>query len=194
MTRKLASISGLGIAALLVLLPGVSMATPQGGALDFSAYVTEDGQIRLPEAFRTRFVHLGSYFVPQAPDAPGAGLHDVYTQKATVEAYRQTGEFPDGAVLVKEVRQADSARMTTGNAHWGGDVGVWFVMVRDRKGRFPDSPKFGGGWGWGLFKPDAPEKDVAASWKGEGFSNCHGCHLPAKDTQWVFVQGYPTLR
>ncbi|MGD2075931.1 MAG: cytochrome P460 family protein [Gammaproteobacteria bacterium] len=167
---------------------------PNDQTTAFSNYVSDDGEIRLPKDFRTRFVHLGSFFVPEEPGAAGPGLHDVYTQRATVKAYRETGQFPDGAVLVKEVRHTDSEPLATGTAHWGTDVGVWFVMVRDRKDRFPDHPNFGGGWAWGLFKPDAPDTNVATSWKGEGFSNCYGCHLPAKKTDWVYVQGYPTLK
>lgn len=84
--------------------------------------------------------------------------------------------------------------MTTGDAHWGADVAIQFVMVRDRRGRFPDHPNFGGGWGWGLFEEGAPLTNVAASWTGEGFSNCFGCHSPARATDWVYVQGYPTLK
>ena len=192
----------LAIAATLTVsaasAPALFASQPSGSmnqsTLVFSDYVSDRGVVQLPEDFRTRFVHLGSFFVPNEPGAPGPGLHDVYTQEAAVVAYRETGEFPDGTVLVKEVRGIDSKPLTTGTAHWATDVGVWFVMVRDRKDRFPEHPNFGGGWGWGLFNPDAPDTNVASSWKGEGFSNCYGCHLPAQNTDWVYIQGYPTLR
>ena len=65
----------------------------------FSPYVDEKGNISLPDNFRTTMAHLGSWFVPEG-DA--SGFHDVYTEKATIEAYRKTGKFPDGATLVKE--------------------------------------------------------------------------------------------
>ena len=50
-------------------------------------------------------------------------------------------------------------RMTTGQANWATDATkVWFVMIKDRKGRYPNSPLWGDGWGWALFKNDAPNK------------------------------------
>lgn len=185
----------MAIAAAVVGLSALAGSVQEDGSrLNFYENVTRDGAIRVPDDYRTRFVHLGSYFVPDEPGAPGAGLHDVYTQRATVDAYRETGTFPDGAVLVKEVRHADAAAMTTGNAHWGADVAVRFVMVRDRVGRFADHPNFGDGWGWALFQANDLQTNVAESWKGAGFSNCFGCHTPARETDWVYVQGYPSLR
>ncbi len=63
----------------------------------FSPYVDNDGNISSPEDFRGNMVHLGSWFVPEG-DA--SGFHDVYTEKTTVDAFRKTGKFPDGATLV----------------------------------------------------------------------------------------------
>ena len=56
---------------------------------------------------------LGSWFVP---DGDASGFHDLYTEKETVEVYRETGGFPDGAMLVKELRAAKAADYTTGQA------------------------------------------------------------------------------
>ena len=63
----------------------------------FSPYVDDEGNIDFPEGFRTSMVHLGSWFVP---DGEASGFHDVYTEKETVEAFRATGKFPDGATVV----------------------------------------------------------------------------------------------
>ena len=65
----------------------------------------------MADGFRTSMVHLGSWFVPEG-DA--SGFHDVYTEKETVEAFRKTGKFPDGATLVKELRASNSGTYTTG--------------------------------------------------------------------------------
>ena len=69
---------------------------------DFSPYVDAKGGISRPTDFRTGFVHLGSYAVLDEKSA-ARGLHDVYTEKASAEHYRKTGQFPDGATLVKEI-------------------------------------------------------------------------------------------
>jgi hypothetical protein len=36
---------------------------------------------------------------------------------------------------------------------------------------------------------DAPDKQVATDYK----KDCLGCHIPARGTDWVYVQGYPVL-
>jgi cytochrome c len=80
--------------------------------------------------------------------------------------------------------------MTTGDARWATKTIVWFVMIKDTKNRFPNNPLWANGWGWALFKADAPDKQVATSFK----KDCLGCHIPAQSTDWVYVQGYPVLK
>ncbi|PSW07540.1 cytochrome C [Photobacterium lipolyticum] len=152
---------------------------------NFSPYFDGQGNISLPPEFRTSMVHLGSWFVPKG-DA--SGFHDVYTEKATVEAYRK---FPDGATLVKELRTAKTGNYTTGRdiSYATDGLKQWFVMVKDTKGRFTDNPLWGDVWGWALYKPDAPTKNVATDYKVD----CLGCHIPAKSTDLVYEEAYPTL-
>ena len=178
------------IAAVLVTGLFQAVRAEQG----FSPYVDDRGQISRPTGFRDNWVHLGTWFVEDDQTASGPGVHDVYADPASVAAFRDNGQWPDGATLMKEIRAIRSETLTTGNAHWAGDVGVWFVMVRDRKNRFPDNKAWGEGWGWALFKADNPDKNVTTNWKGEGFNNCFGCHIPARDTEWVFIEGYPAVR
>jgi len=158
-------------------------------ATEFSPYVEGQGAIKRPEGYRTKWVHLGSWIVPDEK-APGHGFHDVYTQPESLKAFRKNGSFPDGAVLVKEIRSIKTADLTTGKASWAGEPAVWFVMVKDSRNRFAGNPLWGDGWGWALFKADNPEKNVATDYR----KDCLGCHMPAKDTDWVYVEGYPTLR
>ena len=173
---------------MLCALLGAALAGPLWAA-DFSAYVDDTGQISRPEDVRTRFVHLGSWAVNDA-DSAARGFHDVYTEPETVEHYRKTGQFPDGATLVKEIRQLEQSDMTTGKGvMYGSAPAVWFVMVKDATGRFADNPLWGDGWGWALFKADDPAKNVATSYEAD----CMSCHVPAADTDRVFIQGYPTL-
>ncbi len=155
----------------------------------FSPYVDDEGNISFPEGFRTSMVHLGSWFVPEG-DA--SGFHDVYTEKATVEAFRKTGKFPDGATLVKELRASNAGSYTTGEGVSYATDGLkqWFVMIKDANGRFADNPLWGDGWGWALYKPDDPLKNVATDYS----KDCISCHVPAKATDWVYIEAYPTLK
>ena len=155
---------------------------------DFSAYVNDKGDISLPADFRKTMSHLGSWFVPQG-DA--SGFHDVYTESKTIEVFRKTSEFADGATIVKELRAHASGSFTTGNnvSYANQDLKQWFVMIKDTKGRFEENPLWGDGWGWALFKPGDTSVNLAKDYK----TDCLGCHIPAKNTDWVYTQAYPSL-
>ncbi|MCU7934530.1 MAG: cytochrome P460 family protein [Candidatus Thiodiazotropha sp. (ex Dulcina madagascariensis)] len=173
---------------LSVLGLAVAMVLSVHAADSFSPNVDSEGNVSLPDDFRRNMVHLGSWFVPEGG---ASGFHDVYTEAETVDTYRRTGQFPDGATLVKELRAANSADYTTGKdvSHATAAVKQWFVMVKDTKDRFGNNPVWGDGWGWALFKTDQPKRNVATDYK----SDCLGCHTPVKAKDWVYVEGYPTL-
>jgi Cytochrome P460 len=148
--------------------------------------VDKSGNIRKPADVRDTYQSLGAYTVL---DPKGNQMHMTYASPGTAEAYRRTGKFPDGTVLVKEVFGTDHAQMTTGDAHWASETKVWFVLIKDEKGRYKDNPLWGDGWGWALFKSDAPDKQVATDYT----KDCLGCHIPARSKDWIYVQGYPVL-
>jgi hypothetical protein len=162
---------------------------PFAVAGEFSPYVDAKGNISFPEGFRTSMVHLGSWFVPEGG---ASGFHDVYTEKESVEAYRQTGKFPDGATLVKELRASASGTYTTGQVVSYATSGLkqWFVMIKDSENRFTGNPLWGEGWGWALYKPDNPGQNVATNFQ----TDCLACHLPAKGRDWIYTEAYPTLK
>lgn len=46
-----------------------------------------------------------------------------------------------------------------------------------------------------LFMAANPSVNVIRDWKrDEGLSNCYGCHVPVKQTDWACIDGYPTLK
>ena len=181
-------IAALGVASLLfVLASGVVMAMKDGDK-SFSPYVDKQGRISLPKDFRLKMVHLGSFFVPEGE---ASGFHDVYAEAEAVLHYRKNGTLPDGATIVKELRPSQSGDYTTGKnvSHATSDIKQWFVMVKDINSRFKDSPTWGDSWGWALFKADNPSVNVSQDYK----KDCLGCHMPAQKTDWIYVEGYPTL-
>lgn len=155
----------------------------------FNRWVSSDSEIQLPEDFRKDFAHLGSWYVP---DGPASGFHDVYTEAATIEAYRRTGAFPDGATLVKELRPAAHGDYTTGSGvgHATDDIKQWFVMIKDTQGRFSNDARWGDGWGWALFTADSAGKNAASDYS----TDCIGCHIPAKENDYIYVDAYPSLK
>lgn len=152
-------------------------------------FVRPDGTFAFPgAAAREGLVHLGSWFVPEGA---ARGFHHVYTQPEAIAAYRKTGVFPDGTALLKELRRDQRATYSTGaDVASATEITQWFLMVKDTRDRHPQDPRWKEGWGWALFKADAPGVNVAASF----LADCQGCHTPARNTDWVYVDGYPELR
>jgi hypothetical protein len=163
---------------------------PSQATSAFSPYVTNEGSISLPTDYRDKFIHLGTWAVAPKPDQPVHEMHNVYGRAEDVQAYRRDGKFPDGAVLVKEINNVKSDKMTTGQSAWSTDTKVWFVMVKDAKGRFQGNDLWGDGWGWALFEAKDPKKNVATDFK----TDCKTCHVPAKNDDWLYVRGYPVLK
>ena len=178
----------LAVFLVVVILVGYQQVKSQNNSSNFNGLdlVDKDGNIRRPADVRDTYQALGTFSVV---DLNGdTELHYTYASPGTAEYYRKNGKFAEGTVLVKEVFATDHGQMTTGEAHWASGTKVWFVMIKDEKGQ--GNALWGYGWRWALFKSDAPDKQVATSFK----KDCRGCHVPAKATEWVYVQGYPVLK
>ena len=172
---------------VLVLADSRPLSSQRANSFDGFQLVDKDGNIHKPADYRDRYELLGTYMVL---DPKGNQMHVTYASPGTAAYYRKTGKFPDGAVLVKEISATDHAKLTTGDAHWASGIQVWFVQIKDEKHRYPNNPLWGDGWGWFLFKADAPDKQVATDYK----KDCLGCHIPAKSTDWTYIEGYPVLK
>lgn len=168
-----------------------SFAANSAGSNSFSQFVDGEGNIKVPTDYRSDWDYLGTWSIASKKEGEGAAeFHGVYTQPGTIEEFRKTGKFPDGAVLVKELLQTKTASLTTGKVSWGTEIKGWFVMIKDTEGRFSGHRLWGDGWGWALFNADDPTTTVTKDYKTE----CIPCHLPAKQDDWVYIYGYPPLR
>jgi len=185
------------IIAVVALLACANAIADDALRATYETIVDESGNISLPGDFRRDWAFIGTWSIAKedvetssaASGHGAAGLHNVYTQRATIDHFRETGRFPDGAVIIKELLKADTASMTTGTASRGKDVEGWFVMVKDTQGRFRSNPLWGDGWGWSLFGADQPDSTVTTNYKTE----CIGCHIPARKDDWIYLGGYPVL-
>jgi Cytochrome P460 len=91
---------------------------------------------------------------------------------------------------VKEVYDTATGSMTTGTVSHVRTLKGWFVMVKDGHDTHAGNPLWGNGWGWSWFDADRPAKTTLTDFK----KDCLGCHVPAKDTDWIYTQGYPVLK
>lgn len=164
----------------------------------FSPHVDGKGNISLPRDFRATWAHLGTWIVTSTKavgpgmdqTGPGVGIHTVYTQPASLSAFRKNGNWPDGSMLVMEIRALQWDDLPTGHVIVEGGPIKWLVMVKDARGRFPGNTNWGEGWGWALFKPTAMKNNITTNYRND----CLSCHETAKATDLVFIKGYPALR
>src|SRR5215475_11972167 len=102
--------------------------------------------LRVPSVnYRTDWVQLGTFSVLSDNPQDGAKeLHVVYTDRKNVEAYLKDGQFPDGAVFVKDLWKAKTEPLTTGTVSYAsGRLIGHFVMVKDAAGKLGSGPRFG---------------------------------------------------
>jgi hypothetical protein len=184
MRKTVFSLCALVMCMCAPRLTSASAAEPAHGIAD------AQDNLHVPENYRTHYEYLGTWSVA-ASGAPGAKeMHIVFASPGAVSAYKRSGSFPDGTVLVKEVVEAATAPMTTGTVSRYDGLKGWFVMQKDSKNAHPGSALWGDGWGWSWFDADKPVKTTSTDYK----KDCLTCHIPAKNTDWIYSQGYPILR
>jgi hypothetical protein len=154
-----------------------------------AAVVDNAGNLRVPSDYRTAYEALGTWAVAKDEGAGSKQLHVVYASPGTIAAFRKDGHFPDGTVLVKEVFNTTTKSMTTGTVSSAGTRAGWFVMVKDKAGRFPGNKLWGDGWGWSWFDAKNDLKTTSTNYK----TDCQGCHVPAQKSDWIYTGGYPVL-
>jgi hypothetical protein len=104
----------------------------------------------------------------------------VFVNPAAYRAFLASGRWPDGTVLVLEVRRAQQRGSINRNGHFQGDAQGIEVHLKDTA-RFKDQ--------WAFFRFDNPRtgKLIARS------ENCYACHAAHAAVDTTFVQFYPTL-
>ncbi|MBZ9894555.1 MULTISPECIES: cytochrome P460 family protein [unclassified Mesorhizobium] len=134
---KLSRTVSLGVAIVMVAGAAVSLAQMSRAApVDQSANVADAaGNSHVPTDYRTLYQALGSWAIAADSGQSSKQMHTVYASPGTIDAYRKTGHFPDGAVLVKEVFATSTNEMTPGTVSHVDKLKGWFVMVKTAKDR-----------------------------------------------------------
>jgi len=185
-TVGIAVVAALVGSAVTLLL--VNRVAPREGVAQ--AHVMDaKGNLRVPENYRTLYQALGTWAIAADSGRGSKEMHEVYASPGAIDAYRAAGHFPDGTVLVKEVFGTSTTGMTTGTVSHVATLKGWFVMVRDSKNTHPGNTLWGDGWGWSWFDADKPLKTTSTNYK----TDCQGCHVPARATDWIYTSGYAPL-
>jgi Cytochrome P460 len=188
------NIVGIGFAGISIVIAvtahgQVNTATSNNDP-ETQMVVDANENLHVPRAYRTTYQSLGSWAVAADQGQGSKELHVVYASPGTIAAYGDSGRFPDGAVLVKEVFHAATGKMTTGTVSRADTLKGWFVMMRDSKGSHVGNKLWGDGWGWSWFDAANPSRTTSTDYK----IDCQPCHVPARASDWIYVSGDPPLR
>jgi hypothetical protein len=180
----------LGVVALLASLSVADSNRAVAGSkgIDYLEF-NSDGELVRPTDYRS-WVYVGTPLTPNelnGGNAPFPEFHNVYIDPSSFEHYRDTGEFPDGTVLIKELVSVGSKQAVSGKGYFMGDFLGLEATIKS-KDRFPDEP---GHWAYYSFGHEYP---LAKSAKEFPAAACNACHAASAADDFVFTQYYPVLR
>ncbi len=157
---------------------------PPSASADGPAY-TADGKLRFPEHYR-EWVFLTSgvdmSYNPKAQDGGHSMFDNVFVNPSAYRAFEQTGTWPDGTVMVLEIRGGESGRSINVNGK------TQSVEVMGLEVHVKNRARLQGGWGFFSFDDDpASAKLIPRP------ASCYTCHEEHAAVDTTFVQFYPTL-
>lgn len=139
-----------------------------------AASIAADTPVAYPDGYRD-WRHLKTMVIQEGHPlfADFGGIHHIYANPAAMKGY-QTGRFPDGAVIVFDLLEANAADHTLTE----GARKIVGVMHKDAK-KFAST----GGWGFeGFAEGDRGRRAVGAN----AATACFACHQAQKDRDYVF--------
>jgi Cytochrome P460 len=172
----------LALAAGLIFLYSTSQGDSPGG---HNPAYTAEGRLIFPADYR-EWVFLTAGLDMSYMEGMQMGSHhmldNVFVNPAAYKSFLATGTWPDGTMLVKENRRAD----TEGSINKSGQFQTTETMgieihVKD-VGHFPDQ--------WAFFAFGDALKPAAMIPQA---AQCYSCHAAHAAVDRTFVQFYPTL-
>jgi hypothetical protein len=174
------------LGVLGILAAGLAAAhASDASTLDEAARFEADGRMLFPEGYR-EWIFLsagrGMSYSPVADRQREPPFDNVFVDPAAYRSFLDHGTWPDGTVLVLEIRGGTShGSILEGGSFQTGTPLAIEVHVKD-------TPRFGGdGWAFFGFGGDEPATMIPRE------ANCYSCHEANTAVDRTFVQFYPTL-
>ncbi len=180
----------LGLAAVGVV--AASRSTPAESASGTKDYqFNRAGELIRPTGYR-EWIFVGTPVTPNDLNdgkAPFPEFHNVYIAPRAWKAWKATGEFPDGTILIKELVSVGSKAAVSGNGYFQGEYVGLEAEIKDAK-RFAKEP---GNWAYFSFTTE-DHKSLKKAAKAFPTEACNTCHQASAADDFVFTQYYPVLR
>ena len=191
------TISNIAVPVLFLsigILAGVANMARAQSSPSWGPSWTAEGELILPRNYH-EWIYLGSPLTPHALNDGSASFpeyHNIYIQPEAYKAYRETGEWPEGTIMFKELQLTRPATNSDGSSvevsgrgYFPGVLNGVDISVKDSK-RFQDT----NGWGFFNFGHHAPPyAQTAAAMPKDA---CAGCHIVNAD-KMVFSKFYAPI-
>lgn len=155
---------------------------------------TKSGELQLPTDYHS-WVFLGSPLTPHALNDGKAGFpeyHNVYIHPEAFKAYRKTGQFPEGTVLLKELQLTMPGTNDDGSRVESSGRGYFPAARNGIDISVKDSKRFKGTNGWGFFNFGHHAPPYAKTAAAAPKEACAGCHIANADNM-VFKKFYSPI-
>lgn len=175
---------------VLLAIVSTSLFVAAAEPIDSAVLFDDNGNLIRPDNWR-EWVFIGAALTPNDQNFGHAYLPEfkyVYLDPQSFKVWKQTGEFREGAVVVKELLAIGSREGESGKGFFPGEFLGLEVAVKDGH-RFESHL---GGWGFFSFG-ELPYVESAAAIRGSGDLDCSGCHYNAPQDM-IFTQFYPNLQ
>lgn len=187
-----AAVLGLAVAGCTHQLDEANAASGS----DWGPKWAANGDLILPVGYR-EWVFVGSPLTPNALNGGKAGFpeyHNVYIQPQAYKIYNETGKFPEGTIMLKELQltqpgeNEDGSRSeVSGRGYFPAGFNGIDISVKDTK-RFSKTQN----WGFFNFGHHAPPYKATAA--AAPVANCAQCHIDNATKDMVFTKFYAHLK
>jgi hypothetical protein len=167
---------------LLATLILAAMCAAAGDKARFS----KTGELIRPENYREWIFlssGLGMTYGPNAPAGSPLRFDNVYVNPSSYRHFLRTGTWPDGTILILEIRDSETKGSINQHGHYQASLVAIEANVKDSK-------RFSKG-GWAFFDLGRGQR-TAAKPMPPG-NRCEQCHSANGAVDNTFVQFYPEL-
>jgi Cytochrome P460 len=150
---------------------------------------TASGELIRPLDYREWAFLTSGVGMTYGPAQPATGqpavFDNVFVNRESYRAFKETGKWPDKTMLLLEIRRGEVNVSINNGGQTQGEVVALESAVKDLAA-FPD-----GGWGYFDFGRGGALNASAARLPAS--ASCYACHANNTAVENTFVQFYPTL-
>ena len=178
------------VVAIGAVLTGLTLQLTSSAVQAEEAFTITNGELQRPTGYR-EWIYVGTPVTPNELNGGKAAFpehHNVYIDPNSWSHWKETGNFRDGTILMKELVSVGSKGGVSGKGYFQGEF-IGLEATIKSKAHFPDEP---GNWAYYSFS-SKDHKTLSETAKPFPSESCNACHAAAAADDFVFTQFYPVL-